>query len=538
MKTLNYLTFLLFLAMGVGCYEDKGNYDYNDIDLVSITFTPNDFVLTSTNSAKFVYKQPLMDTLKGEISVEGVRFKNGDNKDSDDLEYSWVKVAGGKKDTTYGRTLRYAFPPKKTSSFTYNLIVKDPKTTLELYREVIVSTQVPYLNSWFLLHGEAGDMKLGTIEMGEEKTFITQDAYFDVNGERQFQNATDMTYSLTNGPFGVEGLSIIAPDEAFSISPFKMQILNKYEYIVPLETPRIVLRKLVTDSKSYCTCIITEDKKILHSGSQFLHFKVNIDPSDPRTAKYNADDCFIGENGAYTIWDAKQRCFHYYNAAMNQYRAGTDRTDEAKINLAKMITIPDNVWEKDELATRSVVRFSSADANDLMAIMKDDNDGRLWAYNISYAGDDKTLKGDEPGTGISFKVGRYELTGVTIDKESPFATSTAFTDQFFYSVGNKLYRYNYMNGDRQEIYSTEDESDQITLMRFASPLYFALFNPADYTKKDYYYRLLGISVCKSDNTYELHNVLLSKSGDKESSSVYGSFGKIKQILFSLQTRVY
>lgn len=542
MKTLKYLTLLIFLGMSVGCYNDKGNYDYKDIEKVSITFSPNDFTVGVDSVVKFVYKQPLAESVSGTISVEAVRMKSGEKLSGDNLEYMWVSQyneATKKRDTIYGATLDYTFPPKKPSKFSYNLIVRDPATTLEFYRDVIVSTQTPYLNSWFVLHGDDGDVKLGTIEMGADKTFITQDTYSEINGDNRFQNATDMIYSLTNGdpPYDMEGLEILSQDSVYSLSPFKMQIFNTNNFTVPTMVPPLKFVKGVTDNATTLSALITEDKKILHSGKKFCHFYVKMDTSDPRTVNYSADDCFIDANGIYTIWDAKQRCFHYYNARNNWYHIGTDRSKENEISKEKMTTIPDNVWENNELVSRSLVRFSVyADYNGTVAIMKDNSSGDLWAYNISYGGKRRSVgyaeKGDEPGTGAAVNVARYRLTGVPIDKESPFATSTAYSDQFFYGEGNKLYRYNYLSGDRQEIYSTDDKSDRITLLRFASPVYH------NFDNKDHFNRLLGIAVSKSDNTYELHSVLMAKSGDVESISEYGPFGKIKQITFSLQMSVH
>lgn len=544
MKTVKYLGLLLLLVVCVGCYKDKGHYDYTKVDLVSFEFTPGDYITMSDNTLKFIFKQPLTDTIRGEIYVAGVRSNNEEESiNGEDLEYLWINLSGD-KDSTYGRTLHYALPPKETTNQRYNLVIRDPKTTLEFYREIVVATQVPYLNSWFLLHGIEGDRKLGTIEMGEEKIFITQDAYFEVNGERRFQNATDMIYNPRVGPGREsERLEIFSPDSVFSVVPFRMKVDRTFDFIMPQFSPRLVLKKAVSAYTAQFCGIITEDAKLLHTGKEFLHFFAETDNADPRTANYSATDCHVDKDGTYTIWDAKQRCFHYYNSAMNQYYIGTDRADEDRINISRMTTIPDNAWQENELTERSVVRFSAVSGFSTVAIMKNDNSGELWAYNIGYGGKGKSrgvlkaTKGDDPGASFEIQVERYPLTGVNIDKESPFATSDAFPNQFMYAEGNKLYRYNYLSGDRQEIYFTEDESDEITLIRFASPYEFILMNP-DYTRQDHFNRLLGIAVRKSDNTHELHNILIARSGDVEKSSVYGSFEEIKQIIFTLQAVLY
>lgn len=532
MKIINYFIVLLFIGMSVGCYKDKGHYDYKEISSVIVTFSPSDYTTSSDSVLKFVYKQPLVDTLKGEISALAVRSKTGEEDlNSDDLEYFWVNISAD-KDTTYGPVLHYALPPKKTTKTRYNLVIRDPETTLKFYREVIVSTQVPYLNSWFLLHGNDGDMKIGTVEMGTEKTFITQDTYFEVNGVHRFQDATNLLYSTNCGPQGAERLAILTPDSVFSIAPFQMKVDRTYDFIIPLVTPRMKILKGVSSYTIQFAGLVNDSEKLLHSGKEFLHFYTKLDAADPRTAKYKVADCFVDNNGRYTIWDEKQKCFHYYNATDNSYYIGTEREDEELINLAKMVTIPDAQWDEGELSNKSVVRFSAADGNSTVAIMKNNTSGQLWAYNIDYGGKSRgVLKGDE-GSGMSFNVTRFELTGVAIEKESPFATSVTFANQFFYAEDNKLFIYNYMTGDRQIIYETDDIGDEITLMRFASPYYYP------FNGKDHYSRLLGVAVHKSDNTYELHNILLAKSGDVESSSVYGSFERIKQIIFTLQSWAY
>ena len=101
-----------------------------------------------------------------------------------------------------------------------------------------------------------------------------------------------------------------------------------------------------------------------------------------------------------------------------------------------------------------------------MAIVKDTKDQSYWTYRLST---EQTITGDSIGE-------------LPINKDSQFATTSAFPDQFFYTVDSKVYLF---KGDKGE----------------------------------------------------LHELTLTTAGDIETSRIFEGFGPIKDMCFTFINRI-
>ena len=139
MKNIIGLFILLALSLCLGCYDDKGNYDYHDFNEISIGRRGFDsaYVLTS-----------YVDTLR--IFPE-LRFKLEDNKH---LTYEWVARSNGISFTEYPigneRDLEY---PVSLPSETYTLFfkVKDTLNTMEYWSATAFQVQDLLTSGWVIL---------------------------------------------------------------------------------------------------------------------------------------------------------------------------------------------------------------------------------------------------------------------------------------------------------------------------------------------------------------------------------------------------
>lgn len=84
-----------------------------------------------------------------------------------------------------------------------------------------------------------------------------------------------------------------------------------------------------------------------------------------------------------------------------------------------------------------------------MAIVKDTKDQSYWTYRLST---EQTITGDSIGE-------------LPINKDSQFATTSAFPDQFFYTVDSKVYLFNVASLETYELY---DAGSPITKCNSAS----------------------------------------------------------------------
>ena len=91
MKVLNnVLWVLVWVFMASACYEDKGNYDYRDLDEIIID--------TAGAGIRTDYSVALQETLAIPLKVycKG-KLVNGSEKDFPELEFKWVAITDRRK---------------------------------------------------------------------------------------------------------------------------------------------------------------------------------------------------------------------------------------------------------------------------------------------------------------------------------------------------------------------------------------------------------------------------------------------------------
>ena len=98
-------------------------------------------------------------------------------------------------------------------------------------------------------------------------------------------------------------------------------------------------------------------------------------------------------------------------------------------------------------------------------------------------------------------------------------------NQFFYTVGSKLYLYDVAGREAAELY---DAGAPITRLKFR-------INEPTSVGKDDFMRYLGMVVDKGAEG-EVHEVVLSRAGDVVDTHVFTGFGPIQEICFTLINR--
>lgn len=137
----NKIGLLVLLAVGLcmGCYDDKGNYDYHDFNEITINNRGFDttYLLTS-----------YVDTLR--ISPE-LKFKLGE---SEHLTFEWVARFNGIEFTEYpiGKERDLVYPMSLPSG-TYTLFfkVKDTLNTMEYWNVTAFQVQNLLTSGWVVL---------------------------------------------------------------------------------------------------------------------------------------------------------------------------------------------------------------------------------------------------------------------------------------------------------------------------------------------------------------------------------------------------
>lgn len=179
------LLFSFLCANGlVGCYEDKGNYDYTDLGTVTIQFpaTSYDVQLGQT--------LPLTATVETTI-------------DTADLRYEWQIFSDKFQTIAKGIPAEYCFQTNEyiagPGNYTLRLVVKQESTGREMYSEQL-NVRVSGVTGLLVLHGLEGQCDVGLLVAPE---FLVNE------GSVEVQNTPHWYSEKNNDKIAGEGMQII-----------------------------------------------------------------------------------------------------------------------------------------------------------------------------------------------------------------------------------------------------------------------------------------------------------------------------------------
>lgn len=543
MKKLIYLmTFALLLG---GCYADKGNYDYREINEIEVGFTPDAASYDAEHyTYAYTYRQPAIDPLSVTYTAQATQSRTWDDAN---LAYEWIVTKNGlhdMRDTVRTRELTLEFEPKTKTAYDVRFRLTDTDTGIDLYRTLRMTTEVPFVRSWFVLHGKPGQRQLGTVEYPDdsERTEVLADAFGAMHEQpNQFANVNGMIYTAFDGSdfSAPEHLTLLESDKAYYMNAFDLTITAMgYNLMVPDPAARIKLSYGITNnSNGRNSIIVTEERKFIHCGMNGFYYNPL---TQPEVEDYRVDLAYMSRDGNLTIWDKTMKRFMYYSFAENWYPwpDGEGRPEEVYAN-ALLTPFPTEIFTENEMNNRDVMwighAINSATESGGVAVVVDNTANRYWAYMFGVGGKDdkdgKDGKGDDGGGGGGgVFLSRQELTGTEIGEGSHFATSVAFAEQIFYSSDNVVYHYNMVTGENKEIY-TVDPGVTITDIQFRLP-------DDHYMLANENRKLAVVTLSADGQNGQLHELTFNQSGDVAETVIFdGDFGPIHDIAFSFIHRI-
>lgn len=531
MRSYHYLFFLPVLLLLSGCYKDKGNYDYTDINTLEVNFSPaSDTYNAELYTHTYAYRQPATDTMWVTYTPEITQsLTDGD----ENLRFEWIVTGGGQSapDTVTAPELRLPFAPKVSTSYVVRFQVMDTNNQVRVYRTLRMRTELPFVKAWFVLHGNPGARMLGAVESPDDGTeaAMIANAYGALHGDANpFQDVQHMFYTAADGEDfrAPEHLTLLEPNKAYYAHPFDLIISPRgYNLMVPDPAARLNLSYGVTNNSiGRYAIIVTDDKKFIHGGPNgFYHY--------PQTeGDYQLDHAYITPGGHLILWDDSRKRFMYYAFNENWYTwYNGDGRPTGVSNSAVLTPFPEELFHPNEWATKEVywigTSMSSTGESTASVITKDRTTGVYWAYGFEVG------ESWETGEHV-ITVSRTALTGLdqAPDQHSLFATSVAFDQQFYYTKEETLYHYNLITHENTPVYSLEN-GQSFTQLKFREPeSHYAVTNEN---------HALAMAVLSADGTKgELHEIQFSQAGDVMQQNVFkGEFGPIQDIVFTFIHRI-
>lgn len=521
-----------------GCYDDKGNYDYRDInEMISIKFDPAPDEITTDSVYTYSYPQSSQEVMQ--ITYTPVVTQSMASDESL-LEYQWIFVNEDGNDTIRSKELTLDYPFQEI--LTYNPLFRliDHSTGVEYYKQFQMSTREPYLDSWYVLHGNPGDRRIGVAEISDDgEVIITEDAYETAFGVRRFQNATGMFYSAGNRMRMMmleedgEFLMVYERDSCTKLNPFMFLTRMTYPQMMPQNMPIL---------PGIAGGVAVEGINIMGEGGGMLLSDVNgkcywsnqtngyffTCKTTEVSANYHATMAYmpLSENGTMAIiWDEVNKKFwNYYFCSGASYfeeleAHPVDNAYDEGYNIEDFeITDQFEEGELDDKTAIVMLEGCSGTAGMTGIVFRDESEGEYYYYEVGMMVDDK-------GEGEEFTVIKHPLTGLNINEDSQFASSYAYTNQLFYTVGGDLYWVNLLDlSSARLLYST---SGTISKLKFA----LACNDAMGFYSGGLNDRLaLAVNV---NGQGELHDLRLS-SGDVVDATVCTGFGPIEDVIFSMK----
>lgn len=542
MKNLIYIIGLLFLA--VACYDDKGNYNYSEINEISVEL-PESYGLRLADTT-LVIRPVISQSLREKYAH--LRFMWQCSKSS------YAMIPRG--DTLgYGDTVAIRIDPN-AEKIDYNYYLRlnvydEENDVLHPYQTRVQITK-PYQGAWMVLHKQAGETRLGAVEHVGEQVQVSPDVYYPASGKKlrgepqllACHNMIQTSYLWDVEPQGLASgynILMIVTDKPEESGVYNyLNNFEKWDSLSRLVAPayRGVINyqdiSLLQGEQGYTVCL---SDGVFYQGSSGLKLYKALVADDVTGDMYLS----CGAACAFTpiFYDKIGRRFLWYYGTSSVRNASIypERFDENVENSQKLQLIPsrpDNVQygvvdpnkipvDREVLYIGTGYRYdvTSASGINCYAFAKGP-EGKSYIYEFS-------SYGVWSGRSQAF-TGFYEInTPAGIDENTCFASSIAYNGILFYASGNKVYRLDFTQSGGSASVIYQHDRGLVSVMKFAKtevpngeyPEYIHDAN-----------RQLGVVFKNTDGTSDFIVLDLTVAGKPENTQEYkGQFGDIKDVVF-------
>lgn len=519
-----YLLGLLFSL--TGCYEDKGNYSYTEINEMTLSFSPS---TTNSNQNLYSLPRPTEDTLYYELTavVEQTREAEESN-----VEYMWMFLKentenGEVYDTVYSKTYTFKFPPQEDIIYDVLVAARDKHIGVERYRRLKLKTIVPFLRSMMILHGPEGDRKIAALEYDSTGMSLKQrvdDICYEIRKEKDYRDAIAFSYVSEAGRNTdiTERLYLLTPDNCFWIHPFTFKERADKEQMMPLDWQGR-FKSCMSAVPMSVGGILDEEGNFYHGATFGFYYQAKYKEGITgarvdRIYMTNGNWCYA------TLWDNTNKRLMYYKFIPWLYDYSNNvRQSESAFDQQTIGLFPAKATEGLDLPNEKLLWLGYGVVNTISnatsAIFRNEESGKYHLLNIGY---EDNAGADSPEF---VKTDLQELVNADFEDDSKFAVSSIYTNQIFYSLGSEVYLYNTIT-EYTNFLASVGRGNKVTRLAFR------LTKRTSIAKDDDCVRILGIGVETASGQGEYHELLLDESGDVVQHEVYGGFGPVVDFCYT------
>lgn len=483
---------ILFVGLSLllgSCYEDKGNYDYHEIN--DIVIAQSEYTYTTPKEGQ-TYPVVIAPTITQTMTTG-----------TENLAYEWKRQTGaiGWEVVGHDPTYTLIVTSSDTQPIVLRLAVTDLNQDIITYEEITVKPMFKFNQSWFLLQDIDGQAVLGCIDGEGATRDVTKDVYERENGAslsgkavglgmHNFLNTTPIkegtrTYDVMLGVF-TEGQPYM----------LKGATLENYKF----SYSRLLYEKTVTGDATFDpqlmksdrnNFVIVDNNKLWYAVPDELALMYPVELSAALGGGYNYEAQGVGfasgiqcivydglghrflnynNTGAYTLgYDTRQRIVEGAGSYNDLYM------DESNVNRqAKLEEIPSsasNVFNPstDVPGDYKLDYMGAGSVGTIETILAIGHSGQNFHIYEFYPEASSLVAGTAFCNG-TWTVASQGTPSASADGKWQVATSSYFKRMFFYAAGNAVYRVDLTQSvpSVEVIYETDPEAGPIKLMKMKS----------------------------------------------------------------------
>lgn len=306
---------LLCLSFGLfSCYDDKGNYDYREIDELTITGMPEEPVTALYKAENLVVKPTVTSKFDGEIDAADPNYE---------FAYYYSKAAGGDflepslLDSAMVKDLDVV-AEMSPGNYTGWFKVRDLRTNIVTSSEFKIQVLTSTTQGWLVLCEEGENRKVRMDMLGEvdERIFFQKDVLDflpESHGALQILMESNMFYTSQH-PY----LNLYAEDNCFGIWSYSGNFSQK-DYNDPRGAAFVpkITDCIAKEENNYSHVVVTTEGDAYQktaSSSSLYDFKINVDvPLKDPTYKM-APFVGVGWKNGYNgiLYDKTNKRFKYF----------------------------------------------------------------------------------------------------------------------------------------------------------------------------------------------------------------------------------
>ncbi len=546
MKNMIKIAWLLLTTtiLAYGCYDDKGNYNYTDINEVGIkTDETLNVRLPKGDDSTLVRIIPeLSQTLS-------------DNESN--LSFLWTKVADILEEPVeYGtQKICSLYVKAGTKDFKIRLTVTDASTTVKWYKEIALKMIPPFSNTYFVLQEIGGNSVLGAVDGEGDAGMVIPNVYKEETGKEL--------------PIAGKPIALVGNEKYGSVCPlpesfYYLYGCNKKQRTIAIVTGEDVMVLNAENFKNIHTDRLNGMMRCIHGftpkpekllsvedlGEVLINdgklYWANMDGySLFRTVTTANAETFsaqnvgtLGKKGYIVYDDSKQRflvCLQesdfYYETGHNKpiFNGSSAPADNNGATVEKIgKTDVENKFNPDRIEginkILDIISGGPRFAHTYACALGSDNTIHIYRFNANgWPASDAIARCDG-----YFRFALPE--GIRNGEELSFATSSSYDGILFVAGGNKIYKLDTKRSHPKlsVIYEYKNTAAKITCLKFKYT--------DTYYDTPYRYQLAAAIDNGSDNS--IVEILLNSAGDashnKQGIHEYKGFGKIIDFAYSFK----